>query len=81
MSQRNAKLLRRFAARERRHNVHVFVRPLARAMACLSHRDRARVRRRVKGTINSPVVRLHDGPRAVFDLAKYAARIVPRRAS
>ena len=79
MSGRNAKLLRRFAARERRHGVVVFVRDLGHGMARLSHRDRGRVRRLIAGTIPNRAggarVPLRDGPRPHFDVAAYAARL------
>lgn len=74
MSGRNAKLLRKFARREREARVIILTRPLARAMRPLAHRDRALVRRRIalggRPGKDMSVVRLAGGGK--FDLARFA---------
>jgi hypothetical protein len=75
MSERNAKVLRRFARREDNVNLVMNTVALGRRLAALPHRDRGLVLGRIKTDRCMPVVRLSGGTR--LDLRAFAVRRQP----
>lgn len=70
MSQRNAKLVRKFIGRQAEHRVYVHRRSLVERLAGLPHGDRARLRGRLARRSGGPLVPLSGGK--VLDLRSHA---------
>lgn len=70
MSQRNAKLVRKFVGRQAAHRVYVHKRSLVERMERLSFRDRTKVRARLARRDGNPIVPLSGGK--VLDLRSHA---------